>query len=943
MPKVLVIGWDAADWKVINQLVDEGKMPHTKRLMENGVMANLATLHPVLSPMLWTSIATGKRPFKHGILGFSEPTPDGAGVQPVTQLSRTTKAIWNILNQQGLRSNVVGWWPSHPVEPINGLMVSNHFQTATAPLGQPWPMAKKMVHPPEVASLLAELRVHPSELVPEQIIPFVPDAAAIDQDTDKRLASVMKILAECSSVHAAATWAMENQPWDFMGVYYDAIDHFCHGFMKYHPPRRPHISEDDFERYKGVVEAGYRFHDMMLGSMLAMAPADTTVIICSDHGFHPDHLRPVQLPNEPAGPAIEHRDLGMLLMAGPGIRKDAHIHGARLLDITPTILTLFGLPIGEDMDGRVLLDAFEQPPEVTTIPSWDDVPGDDARLAEEHCFDPLAAKEAMDQLVALGYIEPLADKASTAVESTARELRYNLARSYMDADLYQQAVPLLAALYKEQPDQFRFGVQLALCYRALRQVSELRELVESMSEARRDAAEQAAKTLLQRQQEIRDQQRADGVIGSDEDINYKALSDSDGKQVNDLQLVARFSRHDLDYLMGWVLAAEGEPEDALSHLQRAAQSPQQRPGLHIQIGETLASLRRWPDALKAFQRAAEIDPLNPHAHYGLAQCHLAQRNTGQAIDEALQTIGLFYHYPMAHYLLGLALIRQQQFLRAAEALDVAISINPNFERAHRVAAALHRRWLGDLDKAAGHRQLAREIRTATRAAREQSSLPTAKPTWPAREAPAKQHFSGDKVPEHPSDYVTIVSGLPRSGTSMAMQMLAAGGRQALTDGNREADINNPRGYFEFDQATRLRSESAWLKDANGKAVKLVAQLLPHLPAGTACRIVFMQRDIDEVLASQARMLESEARPTPDNDKLRAAFGQQLDQITRHLARRQRVAVLFVAHHEAIANPLATAERINSFLGGELDTAAMAAAVDPALYRQRGAQAEAAGI
>jgi len=937
MPKVLVIGWDAADWKVIHQLVDEGKMPHTKQLMEDGVMANLATLHPVLSPMLWTSIATGKRPFKHGILGFSEPTPDGAAVQPVTQLSRTTKAIWNILNQQGLRSNVVGWWPSHPVEPINGVMVSNHYQTAAGPLGQAWNMGAGTVHPPELAKTFAELRLHPNELVPEQLIPFIPDAEQIDQEQDKRLASVMKILAECSSVHAAATWAMEHQPWDFMGVYYDAIDHFCHGFMKYHPPRRPHISEDDFERYKGVVEAGYRFHDMMLGSMLALAPADTTVIICSDHGFHPDHLRPTQLPNEPAGPAIEHRDLGMLLMAGPGIRKDAHIHGARLLDITPTILTLFGLPVGEDMDGRVLLDAFEQPPEVTTIPSWDDVPGDDARLAEEQCFDPLAAKEAMDQLVALGYIEPLAENASAAVEATARELRYNLARAYMDADQYQQAVPILDKLYREQPDQFRFGVQLALCYRALRQVTALRELVESMSKARREAADKASVELLQRQQELREQQRSDGTIGADDDIDYKALSEVDGKAVNDLQLVARFSLHDLEYLMGWVLTAEGKPEGALEHLRRAARSPQQRPGLHIQIGETLISLRRWPEALKAFQRAATIDPLNPHAHYGLAQCHLAQRNNDQAINEALQTIGLFYHYPLAHYLLGLALIREQQFLRAAEALDVAISINPNFQRAHRVSAWLHRHWLGDLEKAAEHRSLAREIRAANRKQRQAST--TAPP--PAVQA---DHFSEDKllngakVPDNPGEYITVVSGLPRSGTSMAMQMLAAGGRPALTDGQRQADSDNPKGYFELTRATRLRNDHDWLSEAHGQSIKLVAQLLPFIPTDQPCRVIFMERDIDEVLASQGRMLKNLGRPPADDEKLRSAFNRQLRQLKVSLAARATISVRFIRHSEAINDPSGTAAAINAFLGGGLDEQAMAAAVDPDLYRQRAAPA-----
>ena len=112
--KVLLIGWDAADWDVINPLMDRGEMPNLESLVNTGVMGNLSTLYPELSPMLWTSIATGKRAFKHGIHGFTEPDPLGNGVRPVTNLSRKTKALWNILCQNGKKCNVVGWWPSHP-------------------------------------------------------------------------------------------------------------------------------------------------------------------------------------------------------------------------------------------------------------------------------------------------------------------------------------------------------------------------------------------------------------------------------------------------------------------------------------------------------------------------------------------------------------------------------------------------------------------------------------------------------------------------------------------------------------------------------------------------------------------------------------------------------------------------------------------------------------
>src|SRR3954451_6933816 len=174
MNRVLLIGWDAADWKVIKPLLDAGQMPHLASLMAGGVHGNLATIYPPLSPMLWTSIATGKRAYKHGIHGFSEPLPDASGVRPITLLARKTKAVWNILNQTGHRSLVVGWWPSHPAEPIDGVMASNHFPQPVATPDSVPPLPVGTVHPPSLAESLGELRVNPMELTGEFLRAFVP-------------------------------------------------------------------------------------------------------------------------------------------------------------------------------------------------------------------------------------------------------------------------------------------------------------------------------------------------------------------------------------------------------------------------------------------------------------------------------------------------------------------------------------------------------------------------------------------------------------------------------------------------------------------------------------------------------------------------------------------------------------------------------------------------
>jgi hypothetical protein len=191
------------------------------------------------------------------------------------------------------------------------------------------------------------------------------------------------------------------------------------------------------------------------------------------------------------------------------------------------------------------------------------------------------------------------------------------------------------------------------------------------------------------------------------------------------------------------------------------------------------------------------------------------------------------------------------------------------------------------------------------------------------------------------NFVTVVSGVPRSGTSLVMQMLGAGGMPVMTDGKRAADTDNPRGYFEYEPVKRTASDSSWISEARGRAVKVIHTLLRHLPEDTELRILFVERDLGEVLQSQARMLaragaqaESPAGSgAPDEDQvLQRVFAAQIREALEHAARRPRCALLRLSHRDLIQHPSLTAGRIDGFLGGGLDTVAMAECVDPALHR-----------
>jgi predicted AlkP superfamily phosphohydrolase/phosphomutase/tetratricopeptide (TPR) repeat protein len=920
--RVLLVGWDAADWKVINPLMDAGKMPNVQRLVENGAMGQIATLHPPLSPMLWTSIATGKRPFKHGIHGFSEPTPDGRGVQPVTNLSRKSKALWNILNQQGLRSVVIGWWPSHPAEPINGVMVSDHYHRASRPLDEGWPLLKNAVHPPELAETLADLRMHPDLLIPEMVEPFIPLAREIDQDKDKRLAGLMRTLCECVSIHSAATWLLDNQPWDFFGVYYDAIDHFCHGFMRYHPPRQSWISERDFELYGNVVNMAYQFHDQMLGTLLKKAGEDVTVILMSDHGFHPDHLRPASIPDIPAGPAIEHRDFGVLAISGPGIKKDELLHGPSVLDIAPTILTMYGLPMGEDMDGKVLAQAFVEAPGISFIPSWEEVPGADGRHPAHTRLDPVAAHEAMEQMIALGYIERPDENREVAVEKTIRELRYNLGEAYQDDDRHLEAHEIFSELWAKDRDEQRFAVRLFVSCQALGMTGEMREIVDDLDGRRRALFEEAVVKVKELQK----------VAAGDE----AEADDEQKKELARWKNLARYQPPVIDYLKAQVLTAEKRYAEALATLRRVTAAHLLRPGLFLQTADLYLRLRRFRDAEEVYKRALAIDPDNAHAHLGICRMELRRRRFGDAAQAALDALQRVYHYPLAHYLLGLALLGLKEYERAAAAFGAAISFNPNFPEAHMRLAAVMETQLGDPEGAREHRRLAQRMRRRKNVRRAPISAAERVENALGVALVEAAERAAEAAPLEES--LVVVTGLPRSGTSMFMQMLAAGGLNILTDGLREPDEDNPRGYLEFEPVKNLLKDSKWLLEGRGKVVKIVAPLLSALPAGLPCRIIFTERDLDEVLDSQDRMLarrKQEIASTPERRQLlKNEYARTVVRVKAALARRPGTQVLSVGYREAVSDARGVAERVSAFLGGGLDVGKMAASVDPGLHRNR---------
>lgn len=683
-PRLLLVGWDAADWQIIDPLISAGEMPHFASLIANGVRGNLATIYPPLSPMLWTTIATGKRPPEHGILGFTEPAEDGLSVRPISNLGRKTKALWNILNQNGKRSIVVGWWPSHPAEPIRGAMVSEHFKLF--PEQDPAsPLPPGTIWPPAWATRMADLRVGPMEITGEILQLFVPEFERVDQDKDKSLHDLAEIIAESMSIHAAATELLENEAWDFAAIYHCGIDHFSHRFMRYHAGKTVRGFDTDPRIYQGIVANAYRYHDLMLGRMLALAGPDCALMLVSDHGFHSGRLLPDYIPAEAAGPAVEHRHFGIFALRAPGVPCGERVYGANVLDIAPTVLHIFGVPAGADMQGKVLLNAFPDQRPLPPVPSWDDIPGEDGCHPPERHYDSGASAESLRQLVALGYVAPPNGDARKAVDDCVSENRYNLARAYMDAGRNSLAMDVLRDLIAQDPEQGRYHQHLFHCALQAGDTDEARRVLESFDRACADFAPRAAAELQRRR-------------GERPDIELNTRQPADRReQYNRRELVEKAEGYvAARLLMRCRLAltkarTSGQKETARALLDELAAKPRAARQLTMFLAESYMSLRDHERALEFVRRARRADPEDWRAMALEARIYLAAGRYAEAANCAIESLALIYFQPPLHYTLAVALRHLGDEARALECLRTALQQAPAFAAAHDELARILRR------------------------------------------------------------------------------------------------------------------------------------------------------------------------------------------------------------------------------------------------------------
>lgn len=366
--KVIFIGVDGGDWEFIRPMIEDGALPNFKKIVEQGSTGPLKSIEPLLSPLIWTSIATGKLPEDHGILNFTDVDPKTGKKTPVTRMARKVDALWNILGDDGRTVDVVGWLASYPAEEINGVMVTDRVgYLAYADAGGTGAAAPGSVSPAGRADEIARLVVKSNDVEYQEFRRVLDiDRETFDKnkaipfDTKNPINNLIMLYASAQTYRNIAHHLLAEDRPDFLGVYFEWCDAAGHLFMSYAPPRLAWIDERDYQKYKGVMQQAYALQDRIVGEFIDKCDDQTVIVIASDHGFKRGASRP-RLGSEIAGghAAFWHQPYGIVGLYGNGIRRGYTLEGVTVLDVVPTILALEGLPQAADMPGKVLVDALE--------------------------------------------------------------------------------------------------------------------------------------------------------------------------------------------------------------------------------------------------------------------------------------------------------------------------------------------------------------------------------------------------------------------------------------------------------------------------------------------------------------------------------------------------------------------------------------------------------
>jgi tetratricopeptide (TPR) repeat protein len=405
---VLWLGLDGLDFELLDRLASEGKMPNWKRLSSEGFTARLRSFAPLISPILWTTAATGVAPDVHRVLDFQEVDGKTGRKVPISGFSRAVPAVWNVASAAGRKVGVVGWWATHPAEEVNGFIVTDHASPILfekLPLaGVAFPTALE----PGVAQVLArDGRVTARDLEPYLDVPRgeIESGLSSGAGMENPIAALARILSATRVSQRAARDLYDRNLPDLLALYLEGTDEIGHIFAASTPPKISCAKDEDLARYGRVVATYYGAIDAILGQWMRRAREDgATLLVHSDHGFKWGEDRPCGFaPGNWATAAFWHRFDGVFAAWGAGVRPASERQEASLFDVAPTVLALLDLPADPKMPGRPIVAAFADLPSKGKA---EELEKTSVRRVPAQAMSAEQANEYTKKLLALGYLSP---------------------------------------------------------------------------------------------------------------------------------------------------------------------------------------------------------------------------------------------------------------------------------------------------------------------------------------------------------------------------------------------------------------------------------------------------------------------------------------------------------------------------------------------------------
>jgi tetratricopeptide (TPR) repeat protein/predicted AlkP superfamily phosphohydrolase/phosphomutase len=651
--KLLLIGLDGLDWEIVDGLVEAGRLPNLERLIDGGARAKLLTISPMLSPVIWTTVATGVEPSRHGVLDFLVQDATGESRQPVTSAQRQVPTMWELLSRAGVEVGVTAWWATWPAEPVRGYLVSDRIAYQLFGYRADPASSEGKTWPPELYEERVRPRIVPPDNVDwQEVLSYLGGdrrrPEAFDGEDATLLDEFRTLLASGKTYLSIAQDLRREFAPKFEAAYFEGTDTIGHLFMRYRPPRLPGVADESFAAFSGVVDRYYETIDGYVGQLLEDRGEDWTVMVVSDHGFASDATRPRTTDSRVGhGAAADwHRRFGVLILSGAGIRPGTRLDEASVYDIAPTVMALFGQPIPRSWPGRVLAGAIDES-------FLDQYPvryrlDDPARseLTAEGMIDPAAA-DLLEKLESLGYVSSGAEGAESV---TARN---NAGVALMAEGRFEEAEQEFRAGLEAAPGSPMLELNLGLAQRLQGRTDEAMKRFRAALDhpiTRRMAGHLLAQILLERDE-----------LDEAERVLLAVLADEpDAAEVRNT--------------LGQVYERRGRIDAARAEYERAAELDPNAALPRNHLGNLARRVGDSDGAERWYRRAIDADPYFMGAYNNLAlvyqergEMERAHDLYAQALDKSPGNADVLNNFGSWHYARGEFDEARKYWLRAAAA------------------------------------------------------------------------------------------------------------------------------------------------------------------------------------------------------------------------------------------------------------------------------------